>query len=430
MIKVEGKCVVPAKKGAGAATIIRTYKDIEGYACRQIRCIQRESDYVNLLEYRDSEDNGRTWSEWKQKEKPNNTEWYGEDEVEISEGYGEVWNPVHGHFVSTKMLRFFPGGHEKSYPDFWERGNIGWIDHQYISIRQRGEEAPSSEQMVCYEEGHPFDPKNPRDPEFLWKNRGYVNAPIVLEDGDIMVPVGVPVERGCQIAGLDVQRVFPSRPNLFLCAMMARGHFNTESGQYDFTFSNPVILSDLQSSRGIDEPQLALLKSGRILLVMRGSNERCKAWETRMEKGTPSFKWYAYSDDGGKTFTEPAPWHFDDGEVIYSSATISAFFRSSRNGKMYWIGNITDHTAYANDPRYPLYIVEVDENTGMAKKESLTVIDTRREGDAESVQLSNFFLLEDRETGHLELSLPKIGQLGTSHYFRCDTWLYDIDLGD
>ena len=50
--------------------------------------------------------------------------------------------------------------------------------------------------------------------------------------------------------------------------------------------------------------------------------------------------------------------------------------------ELYWIGNITGHVTNEGWPRWPLQIVEVDETYGTAKKESLTVIDTRREGES------------------------------------------------
>jgi PIN domain nuclease of toxin-antitoxin system len=192
---------------------------------------------------------------------------------------------------------------------------------------------------------------------------------------------------------------------------VARGHYNQETEEYDFSFSNPIVLGDLRSSRGIDEPEVVELKSGRLLMVMRGSNVRDKSWGTRIEPGTPSFKWYSYSDDGGKTFTDPEPWHFNDGEVIYSGATIGHFIRLKSDGKLYWVGNIAPHTAYGNWPRYPLYAVRIDETYGLAIKESLTVIDTREEGESERIQLSNFALLEDRETGCLEITLCRMNPI-------------------
>ena len=56
------------------------------------------------------------------------------------------------------------------------------------------------------------------------------------------------------------------------------------------------------------------------------------------------------------------------------------------------------------------------------------MIDTRREGESERVQLSNFCLLQDRETGNIELYLSKVGQWDTRHEFDCETWKYTITL--
>lgn len=426
MIRVSGTCTMAADKMKGAVSVKRVYKEATGLACRQIRETQYESDYVNGSEYRESPDNGHTWGPWIPVEQSSFTTMYGEDEMQCSVG-PEVWNPVHGHYVSTYFTRYFLKGHNRAY-ELWDNGKEGFYDHQYLQIRRPGEKTPYTNDMIRYEEGADFDPQNPGNPDFLKKNRGYLNHPIVLQNGDVAVPVGVPVRVGCRLAGLKVEEVFPSCPDITLCVIVARGTFNPHTQKYQFTFSNPVILSDLRSSRGIDEPVLAELKSGRLLLIMRGSNTEKKTWNTRIEKGAPSFKWYSWSDDGGKTFMPAEPWHFDDGEVVYSSATLSNFIRSVKTGKLYWIGNITPHTAYSNYPRYPLQIVEVDEQTGAAKKESLTVIDTRHEGETEFVQLSNFHVLEDRETGNLELTLFKYCQFDAKEAFYGESWQYEIYL--
>jgi len=428
MIRITSECIAPADHTSGALQFIRQYTHPQGLACWQRKEVAHESDYVNGVFVRTSPDNGRTWGEWEEEAREETSVMYGNDERIFSTL--EVWNPVHEHYVGTVFTRYFLNGHKEAYSYLWHSTERHCFDHQYTSIRFADEEKPHSVELLRYEDGDDFDPNNPRNMNHLLKNNGFLNDTIVLKNGDIAVPVGATVETGCRIAGLDVNTVFPTCPGIHRCVIVARGTFNKESGKYDFTFSNPIILSDLRSSRGIDEPRLAELESGRLLLVMRGSNLQYKPWNTRIEKGTPSFKWYAYSDDGGKTFTTAEPWHFDDGEVIYSSATCSSFIRSSKNGKLYWIGNITDHTAYANWPRFPLNIVEIDEKLGVPKKESLTVIDTRREGETEKVQLSNFTLLEDRETGIIEVSLCKFGQFDERDTYFCESWQYNIDVGE
>ena len=208
--------------------------------------------------------------------------------------------------------------------------------------------------------------------------------------------------------------------------IVARGKYNQDRSAYDLAFSRPVVISDLRSSRGVNEPSAVMLPSGRILAVFRGSNATRPGWNTRIEPGAPGHKWYCYSDDGGKTFTEPVPWRFDDREVIYSSATYHAFVRSVKNGALYWIGNITDHTADGNYPRHPLVIVAINDR-GLPIKASLTAIDQRGEGDSDKVQLSNFDIVQDRETGILELYLVKLGQReGYTWWADCYRYFLDV----
>lgn len=427
MIRVIGTKQSEAVEGEGIVTYKREYLDCEGLRCKQIRSVQSESDYVNTAQYRISEDNGRTYGQWLPIESQSFSTMYGEDEM-LYDPCEKVWNPHHSHYIVSGFYRYFIGGHKAAYKEFWATGARTFFDHQSIALYRKGENEPFSDHMIMFEEGKEFDPQNPRDKEYLEKNNGFQNPVIILKNGDIAVPVSIPVSVGCTMAGLDVNRVFPSCPDIQSCVMVAVGKYNEKEEKYDFSFSNPIILNDLRSSRGICEPILAELESGRILLVMRGSNVRNPKWNTRIEEGTPSFKWFAYSDDGGKTFTAAEPWHFDDREVIYSAATISALRRSSKNGKLYWFGNISDHTAYGNYPRFPLYIAEVDDQTGLLKKKSLTVIDTRREGESERVQLSNFSLLEDRETLNFELTLGKLEQFDSPSKFYGEGWSYEIDV--
>lgn len=424
-IRVSGRCVISAEKGK-VFLLSTEYLDEEGLSCRQIKKLQSESDFTNGILSRISRDNGRTWSEWFAAEEKEQSKFFGEDELGYFAETDEVWNPVHGHFVNTYMTRFYPGGHREAYRKYWEEGKPGYFDHVRIILRESGEETPFSDTPVFYEDGADFDPNDPGNPYFLQRNIGYANPVTVLKNGDIITPVGIPVEEACRIAGVDVDKVFPSCPKIHHGVLAARGRYDAEAKAYRFRFSEPVILGDLRSSRGIDEPVIAELESGRLLMIMRGSNVRSEGWNTRIQPGTPSFKWYAWSDDGGKTFTQPEPWHFDDREVIYSCASISRFIRSYKNGKLYWIGNITDHRAYGNTPRYPLQIVQVDETTGLAVKDTLTVIDTRREGESAELQLSNFSLLEDRVTGAIRLTLAKLGQFDEAVPFWGETWEYEI----
>ena len=388
------------------------------------RHLQRESDFACGASERYSDDNGRTWGEWR--------DVYGQsyevkDKDEINTEYGnEVFNPRYGHFVSVGYQRIFLEGHTKAYARYWGSGEAGCVDHCLMVVREDGSDERAVD-LIKYEDGADYAPDHWSDPAYIDHNRGICgNGVDVLANGEIIFPIEADVSACCRILGLDINAVFPSCPDIMSGLLVVRGKFNKIRGNYDLTFSRPIVITDLKSSRGVNEPTAVMLPSGRILAVFRGSNVMSANWRTRIEPGTPAHKWFCYSDDGGRTFTDPVPWHFDDREIFYSSATCSTLLRSHKNGKIYWIGNITDHRAFGNDPRYPLVIAEVNDR-GLLVKETLTTIDTRQEGDGEQLQLSNFSILQDRETGLLELYLTKLGQRKGFTWWA-DSWRYFIDV--
>ena len=52
-------------------------------------------------------------------------------------------------------------------------------------------------------------------------------------------------------------------------------------------------------------------------------------------------------------------------------------------------------------------VAEVDTQTGLVIRDSVTAIDDRAPGESEQLTLSNFHALEDRETGEILVSLPR-----------------------
>ena len=425
-IKITGEVVIGDSTDGSYIDMGEQYTAPAGLRRIRHKLVTRESDFYNdrLVQY--SDDNGRTWS--------GEESVYGDDFLAAPDGSWEImnhsytaniYNPVHKHFVGMGMQRIFKGGRDKAYHEYWSNGQRGFSDHCFLMVRGENEET-AVPHFIKYESGADFDPENPLDGNYFNTNIAYFSIPFVAKNGDVLFAFGPPVSTCCRILGVDPHDYFPNYPDNFCGLIVGRAVWNGE--HYDFTFSRPAVISNLQSSRGIDEPMVAELESGRILVVFRGSNVQAPNWKTRIEPGTPGFKWYCYSDDGGKTFTNPAPWHFDDGEVIYSSATFSQFLRANSTGKLYWVGNMTGHIINGNYPRWPLNIVEVDENYGTAKKDSLTVIDTKRDWESADLQLSNFTMLEDRESGDIELWLAKIGQYSNKEVYRAETWKYRINI--
>ena len=428
-MKVTAKKYREARADGISEWYSRKYVQKDGLKLTEQMRLQRESDFSNGLFERESEDNGKTWGEWR--EIPCGiASRYGVHERMTPESdmsqVQSVWNPVCGHYVGILMDRVFKNGHDAAYAAFWGgKGEIGFSDHTYLAIT--APDQSTEYQLVTYEDGSEFDPEDPVAPAYFERNTCYrgMNL-VVLDNGDLILPVCPPVKKCCELGGMDVEEIFPSCPDLMHGIILLRGRWNGE--KYEFTPSRPIVISDRLSSRGVDEATVAVLNSGRILIVFRGSNVQSKSWNTRIEPGAPGFKWYCFSDDGGKTFSSPAPWRFDDGEAVYSSASISYLFRGEKNGKLYWMGNITDHRVCGNYPRWPLCLVEVDETFGTAKKDSLTVIDTVRDGESELVQLSNFSFYQNRETDDLHVFVSKIGQFPNETVWKSQVWTYGIEL--
>ena len=386
----------------------------------EYRGLSCEEDYPCSSFSRVSTDNGRTWGEWVTVFNDEETDDRrgrvpgSEEGDELLGGYGPaVYDPKSGCTVSVGSYNYILKGHDVGYFDYWHKGEDNMRLHAYFKmVRPDGTETV---RMFEFEEGGAdYDPENPRNPAYLDKNRATAGGLRILPDGDLCFDVNPIMTLCCKLAGVDVNTYFSSCPNLMQGMMVARAHWNEEKKDYDITYSNPIMLSDLQSARGILEPNHMILPNGRWLLVFRGAATQSEVWNTRTSPATPPFKWYTFSDDEGRTYAPPMPWHFDTREVVYSPASLSAFFRSKKDGNLYWIGNyltkpwLLDKSG--SDPRWPLQICQVNEEYGYLIKETLTEIDTQRDGDGYFLELTNFNLLEDKETLDLQIRLTKICQ--------------------
>jgi hypothetical protein len=159
------------------------------------------------------------------------------------------------------------------------------------------------------------------------------------------------------------------------------------------------------STRGFFEPTLGELADGAILMVMRGSNDKSPE--------LPGYKWFSRSVDGGQNWSEPRPWTYQDGEAFFSPSSCSQLIPYS-DGRLFWAGNICRENPRGNAPRYPFILAEVDLESGLVIKDSVTVIDELREGESPYLTLSNFLVREDRPTGDLLLHMTRL----FAHDFR------------
>ncbi len=195
-----------------------------------------------------------------------------------------------------------------------------------------------------------------------------------------------------------------------------------KNGSLTWQASEPVALDMEKSCRGWDENTVIELKDGRIAMIIRGSNQ--------VFQDRPGYKWLAFSNDGGLSWSAPEPWRYDDAKPVESSATGSSTFRSIKNGKMYWIGNIcpADEKVRGNWPRSPLVIGQVCEESFTLMRNTVTVIDQRGSTDSPGVQMSNFRYYQDRSTGDIVLYLTRFGERSEEHWKLADYYEYRIAL--
>lgn len=202
-------------------------------------------------------------------------------------------------------------------------------------------------------------------------------------------------------------------------------------GAFSWRVGGVVPMDVENSTRGLYEPALAELSDGTLAMIMRGSNGRGSvggpSWADK-----PGYKWLSLSKDGGETWSQARPLPCDDGSLIESSATGSTLFRSIKNNKLYWLGNLCldGERPDGNWPRSPLVIAEIHEEPFALRRETITVLDRRQPEEDEHIQLSNFKHYQDRETGDLIFYLTRYGERGNfgGRWLLSDQYEYRVQL--
>ena len=133
-------------------------------------------------------------------------------------------------------------------------------------------------------------------------------------------------------------------------------------------------------------------------MILRGSNDRKTA--------LPSWRWMSTSRDAMR-WSEPEPWTYANGDPFFSPSACSQLLHHS-SGRLYWIGNITPENPKGNRPRFPLVIGEVDLVSGLLRKETIRVVDTKGEKEHDALSLSNFYAREDRATREIVIHMTRL----------------------
>lgn len=348
---------------------------VDGELTREeLWCTERESDAPHEHKRRLSHDNGRTWSEFERIETQVNLQ---RPDGGIATYHCSPYFDLNARRLYRILLRrLWPG--MKLYTYDWQTGEHRFNDHVFTL------EPDGRELLLKYEDGPEFDPEHPFDPTFCATNRAYPGSGMTFApDGTAYYPI-VCYRPGKQYSF--------KRGGVRLMLRAPR------TGQW--SASEPQYIDASRSSRGLLEPDVALLRNGHLLVVCRGSDTPT----------TPGRKWMCVSTDGGRTLSPIEEFRWNDGSQFYSPSSFHRFFRARRNGKLYWIGNIVPEPPRGNEPRHPLFIAEVDESKAALTKETLVMVDDRREGEPVAVQLSNWSQIENRETLDWEFYLTRIGE--------------------
>jgi len=229
----------------------------------------------------------------------------------------------------------------------------------------------------------------------------FIGNSIVLKNGTVVISAMVPVPYRDE-EDEKYPSIFPNnyREGCVAGVMCFIGRWNKTDMDYNWKKSNSIFVPRQVSSRGLGGG-VSELKNGNLLLIMRGTNTA----------KTPGRKWFSVSGNGGLTWGDIKDMRYDSGEQFYSPASDFQTIRSSKTGKLYWVGNICNEPPRGDRPRYPLQIVEIDEDGPSFRKDTVTVIDDRDPNrDSELLQLSNFSLLENRETQNIEIYMTRLGE--------------------
>jgi len=387
-----------------------------GMRREETRAQVRSSDWSDTVRRRRSDDNGRTWSDWElvYEEAPSQGG-FTRSGGTSQRGTGP-YDAASGRLIKPVFERVIQGDPKEAMSTVWQ-GDRRFCDHGFYQLSADDGETWDEGHQLKYEEGPDFDPDNWGEAGYFRSNEMYIGGAAALSNGTVAISSTVPVLYRDE-EDEKVKSVFPNtyRDGCVAGAMCFVGTWNTSREDYDWQTSNRMFVPRRASTRGLVELDLSELEDGRLLLIMRGSNTGLDPVEC------PARKWYSVSADGGLTWDPARDIRFDTGESLYSPASISKTIRSAKTGKLYWVGNITEVPPDGNSPRYPLQIVEIDEAIPAFRKDTVTIIDDRDpERDSEHLQASNFSLLENRETGDMEVYLIRLGERGGGP----DVWTAD-----
>jgi hypothetical protein len=382
------------------------YEGHEGLRRFEILTYQVFDDVYQDAEKRYSDDNGRTWTDWKTDPE---TDIYCEGAyswqrfVPVGQSPG-CYDGESGRMVQPYSIATFQDDPRKI-------GLRGTNYHTFYRTSSDDGRTWTESKMIKYEDGPDFARDRLRAPDYMATNCAvyYYNI-IPLKGGGVIFPADTPVKTTTS----------NGKPETLSGVRCFLGKWGARARAYVWTASLPITIPrDL--SGYLAEPWLAELKNGRLLLDIRGTNDGAT------DPKAPGRHWYAVSEDGGKTWSPVKDWRFEDGTQFFSPATMGKVLRHSKTGRLYWFGNISRGPTRGNSPRYPFYVAEIDEAIPAIKRATLTVIDDYDpQRHTTAVQFSNFYVFENRQTHEFEVYLSPYGQY--QNVYQASAYKYTIRL--
>jgi hypothetical protein len=325
-----------------------------------------------------------------------------------------------GHDVRFDFQRVFVGTGPEALSAHWQ-GVESFFDHGLYCVSRDLGRTFTAPRLLRFEAGEEFDEADWGKPGYLERNKMYGGyTAIATREGKVLYPFSTPAR--IRTAGGE------QTTSAVRCLI---GIWDERAADYRWEVSGEIAVPLEWSGRGLMEPTLAELKDGRVVMGMRGSTDLYKLFcpEGNVTMTQPGRHWLSVSEDGGRHWSPVRDWRYADGEPFYSPSTLARLLRHA-NGRLYWVGNICPEPPKGNMPRHPLVIAEVDEEGPGLVQESATVIDTKGEGEqvAAEFQLSNFNLLENEQTGAIELYLTRYGE-SSEHWLKANAYRYEIKVG-
>jgi hypothetical protein len=247
-----------------------------------------------------------------------------------------------------------------------------------------------------------------------------LSTPVWLQDGSVVFGMTL-----TNVLPLEERRANPDKPGRHAVGYL-RARFNADGTDLLWQMGDPIILTPQQSPRGACEPATACLGGTRLFNVMRCQGDQAT--------GVYSTRYSNTSEDGGATWSTPQPLLYDDGQPVWTPASLSSFIRSSKSGHWYWLANILPGPVYAQTPRHPLSIARFDPQSCRILRNSVRVIQALPPGMHEEVRYTNWGMYQDRLTGELVLTLPEqpkymnFSAITRPEQFTADCYRYRVRL--